>query len=84
MGTARLVLTGEPFGLEQLNAQLWFNPTRDMAIESVRRDLVPFGIDGDILEARGTVEARQRKMNTGLLYFTLERPASASFSISRT
>lgn len=83
MGTARLVLTGEPFGLEQLNAQLWFNPTRDMAIESVRRDLVPFGI-GDILEARGTVEARQRKMNTGLLYFTRERPASASFSISST
>ena len=75
LGTARLVLTGEPFGLEQLNAQLWFKPTHDMAIEWVPRDLVPFGTDGDILEARGAVEARQRKMNTGLLYFTLERPA---------
>ncbi len=75
LGTARLVVTGEPFGLEQLRAKLDFTPARDLAIEWVPRDLVPFDSHGDALETEGKIEARQRKMNTGLLYFTLQAPA---------
>lgn len=75
LGTARLVLTGEPFGLEQLRATLSFKPAQDLALEWVPRDLVPFDGEGDVLVTQGRIEARQRKMNTGLLYFTLERPA---------
>lgn len=74
LGTARLVVTGEPFGLEQLRATLQFKPARDLAIEWVPRDLVPFDANGDAAMTEGDVEARQRKMNTGLLYFTLKRP----------
>ncbi|MFS0849950.1 hypothetical protein AB3M93_10860 [Novosphingobium panipatense] len=75
LGKARLVVTGEPFGLEQLRATLQFTPSRDLAIEWVPRDLVPFDASGDATGTKGLVAARQRKMNTGLLYFSLERPA---------
>jgi len=75
LGTARLAVTGEPFGLEQLRATLTFTPTRDLAIEWVPRDLVPFDANGDPARTLGSIEARQRKMNTGLLYFSLDEPA---------
>ncbi|MFK4872169.1 hypothetical protein [Novosphingobium sp. ZW T3_23] len=75
LGTSRLVLTADPFGLEQLRATLRFKPKRDLSIEWVPRDLVPFDAKGDAAQTLGHIEARQRKTNTGLLYFTLERPA---------
>jgi len=75
LGTVRLVVTGEPFGLDQLRATLEFKPTRDLAIDWVPRDLVPFNADGDAVATIGNIEAHQRKMNTGLLYFTLAQPA---------
>ncbi|MFC3215653.1 hypothetical protein [Novosphingobium panipatense] len=36
---------------------------------------MPFDASGDATGTKGLVSARQRKMNTGLLYFSLERPA---------
>ena len=75
LGTARLVVTGEPFGLEQLRATFHFKPSRDLAIDWLPRDLVPFDASGDAAVTEGTIEAQQRKMNTGLLYFALDRPA---------
>lgn len=75
LGTARLVLRGEPFGLEQLHATFEFTASQDLALEWSPRDLVPFDADGEVAKTRGRVEAQQRKLNTGLLYFTLERPA---------
>ncbi|MGF7156000.1 hypothetical protein [Novosphingobium gossypii] len=75
LGVARLVLRGETFGLEQLRATLSFKPSRDLSFEWLPRDLVPFDAEGDVLATQGRVEAQQRKMNTGLLYFTLDRPA---------
>jgi hypothetical protein len=75
LGTARLEVTGEPFGLEQLRATMRFKPARDLAIEWLPRDLVPFDAGGNVAATEGTIEARQRKMNTGLLYFSLARPA---------
>lgn len=75
LGTARLTLHGEPFGLEQLHASFDFEPVRDVALDWLPRDLVPFAADGDPAATTGTVEAEQRKLNTGLLYFSLNRPA---------
>lgn len=75
VGTARLVLRGEPFGIEQIHATLDFKPTEDLAVEWVPRDLIPFDTDGDAAATDGTVEAVQRKLNTGLIYFTLRQPA---------
>lgn len=75
LGTARLVVKGEPFGLEQLQATFDYTPSRDLALEGIPRDLVPFYADGDASATDGQIEAEQRKLNTGLLYFTLKRPA---------
>lgn len=75
LGTARLEVSGDPFGLEQVRATLQFTPARDLALEWVPRDLVPFNGAGDAAATKGLIEAAQRKLNTGLLYFTLERPA---------
>jgi hypothetical protein len=74
LGTARLVLHGHHFGLEQLRATLEFTASRDFAIEALPRDLVPFDAEGDPSATEGEIEASQRKMNTGLLYFGLKRP----------
>lgn len=74
LGTARLFVDGDRFGLEQLRARLEFTPLRDIAIEQLPRDLVPFDADDDPAGTEGEIEAAQRKMNTGLLYFTLRRP----------
>lgn len=75
LGTSRLVLRGDPFGVEELRATLTFKPARDLAIEWLPRDLVPFDAEGDAVLTQGRIEADQRKTNTGLIYFTLERPA---------
>jgi len=75
LGTGRLSLRGEPFGLDQIHATYDFKPARELAIDWLPRDLVPFDSQGDPASVRGKVEAEQRKLNTGLLYFSLERPA---------
>lgn len=74
LGRARLVLRGDAFGLEQLRATLDFTPAQELSFAELPRDLVPFGAAGDPHRVRVSVEAKQRKMNTALLYFTLEQP----------
>lgn len=51
-----------------------FTPATAALIPHLPRDLYPFGKDGDPLKAVGRVEAVQRGLNGGLLYFQLERP----------
>jgi hypothetical protein len=74
LGTARLTVRQEPFGLEQLRATLEFTAKHDIALEWLPRDLVPFDAEGNPAETDGEIEAVQRKLNTGLLYFTLKQP----------
>jgi len=74
LGTGRLVLRGDRSGLEQLRATYEFTPGEDLAFGELPRDLVPFGADGDPAGTEGRIEASQRKLNTGLLYFTLSEP----------
>jgi len=75
LGTARLTVQGEPFGLEQVHATYEFEASQDFAIEWLPRDLVPFDAAGNPAETVGRIEAEQRKLNTGLLYFSLDKPA---------
>ena len=75
LGVARLTLHGEPFGLDQIHATYEFEAVQDLAIDWLPRDLVPFDATGDTAATQGTVEAEQRKLNTGLLYFSLDKPA---------
>jgi len=54
-------------------------PAQDLLIPFLPRDLYPLGPDDDPLNARGNVEAAQRGLNGGLLYFRLDHKNPASF-----
>lgn len=69
-GHATLCLTADAFGLEQFRAQYCFTPAVSLRIGQLARDIVPFGKDGELASREVRVEAEQRKLNTGLLYFT--------------
>lgn len=47
-------------------------PREDLLIPHLPRDLYPLGPDDDPLSARGNVEAAQRGLNGGLLYWRLD------------
>ncbi len=51
-----------------------FTPTADTSLPFVPRDLFALGARDEPLAAKGTIEASQRGLNSGLLYFQLERP----------
>lgn len=75
MGVARLTLTGDPFGLDQLRARYCFTPSNEVRIGPLARDIVLFDVDGNPDGIEISIEAQQRKLNTALLYFTLDKPA---------
>ena len=54
-------------------------PSADLLVPHLPRDLYPLGSDDDPLTARGNVEAAQRGLNGGLLYFRLNHGTPASF-----
>lgn len=53
-------------------------PAAPLLVPFWPRDLYPLGQRSDPLLARGRVEAAQRGLNTGLLYFRMEEPAFGS------
>lgn len=61
--------------LERLRIVTDFTPARDIVLPFAPRDLYPLGRGDDPLRAKGTVEASQRGINTGLLYFRIDEPA---------
>ncbi|WP_333835550.1 hypothetical protein [Novosphingobium sp.] len=73
-GKAVLTIGGEPFGLEQLHARYVFTPHTAMRIPRLHRDVVVFDAQGRVDHASIRVEAQQRKLNTGLLYFDIGEP----------
>ena len=50
-------------------------PAADLLIPYLPRDLYPLDDDDSPVETRGTVEAAQRGVNAGLLYFCMKTPA---------
>lgn len=61
--------------LEQLRITTRFTPASHIVMPFAPRDLYPLGDDDAPLAAKGLVEASQRGINTGLLYFRLDEPA---------
>lgn len=74
LGTFIGELSGEATGLAQFAYKVTFTPSKAIHLPYLPRDLIPFGAGGDPLSAKGSIEARQRKLNTGLCYLEISRP----------
>lgn len=61
--------------LEHMRVTVCFTPATPLQIPFVPRDIYPLDENDDPLGASGVVEAMQRGLNSGLLYFRLEEPA---------
>ena len=64
--------------LHRLRMTVRLTPAAPLLIPFAPRDLYPLDSDDDPLGAQGKVEAAQRGMNSGLLYFRLDEPAFGS------
>ena len=58
-----------------LRATTTVKPAADLLIPFLPRDLYPIDNDGDPARTAGTVEAAQRGVNGGVLYFRMRKPA---------
>jgi len=58
-----------------LRVTVTLTPAHDLLIPYLPRDLYPLSDDDCPTQTQGTVEAAQRGVNTGLLYFCMTRPA---------
>jgi hypothetical protein len=74
LGTFAAALKGEETGLEHFTYKVTFTPRQAVHLPYLSRDLIPFGPGGDPLASEGSIEAKQRKLNTGLCYLTLDKP----------
>ena len=72
MGKHDVVFTIDGANLPLLRITTSLTPAEDLLIPHLPRDLYPLGHDDDPLTARGNVEAAQRGLNGGLLYWRLE------------
>ena len=60
--------------LTELRVTVRLTPSTPVFLPYMPRDLFPLDVRDNPLGARGCVEARQRGINSGLLYFRLEEP----------
>lgn len=75
LGDFEAELHGKETGLEHFSYRVTFTPISDAHIPYMPRDLVAFGRSDDPLASEGVVEAKQRKLNTGLCYMDIVEPA---------
>ncbi|MEK9213040.1 hypothetical protein [Sphingomonas sp. 2378] len=61
--------------VERVRIVTRFTPARPTILPFAPRDLYPLGAGDDPTRATGEVEATQRGLNTGLLYFRIDEPA---------
>ncbi len=61
--------------VERVRIVTRFTPARPTILPFAPRDLYPLGAGDDPMRATGEVEASQRGLNTGLLYFRIDEPA---------
>jgi hypothetical protein len=74
MGEHVIVFTAASEALEHLRMTVSFTPAAPMLIPFVPRDLYPLDLNDDPLGAKGCIEAKQRGLNSGVLYFRIEKP----------
>jgi hypothetical protein len=74
-GEYLITFTKSPEALERLRITVRLTPTKPVVLPFAPRDIYPLGLDDDPLGAEGKVEATQRGVNAGLLYFRIDKPA---------
>jgi hypothetical protein len=75
LGTHDIVLRSGDEALEYLRVTVSLTPATPMLVPFLPRDLYPLDEKDDPAGAVGHVEAAQRGLNAGLLYFRMEEPA---------
>lgn len=75
LGKTTVVIKACDRDLENLRVTVGLTPTTALLVPFMPRDLYPLDANDDPLGAAGKVEAKQRRLNTGLLYFRLDEPA---------
>lgn len=78
LGIHHIALTFHNEAVPVLRVTTSVEPTSPLLTSFVPRDLYPIDAHGDPLRARGKVEAAQRGLNSGAIYFRLEEPAFGS------
>ena len=61
--------------LDYIRITVDFTPATKMLIPFIPRDLYPLDSNDDPIGAKGRVEAGQRRLNSGLVYFHIDEPA---------
>jgi hypothetical protein len=75
IGTYLISVTADKDALERVRIVTQFTPAVAMRIPFVPRDVYPLDADDDPLGASGNVEAQQRGLNAGVIYFRIDEPA---------
>ncbi|MFC4296316.1 hypothetical protein ACFO0A_14760 [Novosphingobium tardum] len=75
LGKHEIVLVCDPGPEEMFRLTVSFAPDRPLHVPYMPRDVVPFDHQGRPDRTSGNVEAKQRRLNTGLLYFSCDKPA---------
>ncbi|WP_235911385.1 hypothetical protein [Croceibacterium soli] len=78
LGRHRLCFTTSGADLHRLRAQVLFTPAETMRIPHIPRDLYPLDEKDDPSRVQGNVEAAQRGVNAGLVYFRMDEPEFGS------
>lgn len=74
LGDHRITFYRGDNGLESLRMTVRFTPVTPILVPFMPRDLYPFDANDDPLGAKGNVEASQRGLNAGVLYFHIDEP----------
>ncbi len=74
-GLHRIVVCADTEARDKLRVITRFTPALPMILPYVPRDLYPLDTRDDPLGAQGKVEALQRGLNSGLVFFRIDEPA---------
>ena len=75
LGEHRVTIRTGGDALDHMRMTVTLRPAAPLLVPFMPRDLYPLDSNDDPLGARGVVEAGQRGLNSGLLYFRMEEPS---------
>jgi hypothetical protein len=78
IGQHVVVLKTDGVDLQRLRATVTLTPAQSLLVPFLPRDLYPLDEHDDPTRAFGNVEAGQRGVNSGLVYFRIDKPAFGS------
>lgn len=74
LGKHRIAIAADAEEAALFTLEASLRPHRTLHLPYLPRDLLAIGPEGKVRRPRGRIEARQRRLNTGLCYFSLEEP----------